>query len=399
MSRLHLPPAVPVVGAMTLVQAFATMAVLTLAAVAPAVGRDLELSPSLIGYQIALVYLGALMTTSLGGPLARRLGSVRCSQAALAVAAAGCLIAAAPGLAFVALGSLAMGWCYGLTNPAASHLMARVATPAWRNLIFSIKQTGVPLGGVLAGTVAAPVTLWLGWHWLLVLVAAMCLLLALAIQPLRRTWDADRVPSIRLVVSPLATIRFVWRRPALRWLACGTSFYAAIQLCMMTYTVTLLVEEGGRSLVAAGLVLSVLQVAGVIARPFWGWAADRIGDGFVVVIFLGGLMLAATVGVAFVSPAWSTAAIYGLFALFGFSAAGWNGVTMAETARLAPADVAQATGGINFYAFCGVLCGPAGFALAYRAVGSYTGTFALLAGVVAAGIACMVAGRLADRRG
>lgn len=385
---------------MTAVQALATLSVLALAAAAPAVADDLGLSPSLIGYQITVIYFGALMSSVLGATVPRRLGAVAASQIALALAALGCLVATLPGLWFLALGSVMIGWCYGLTNPAASHLMIKVATPARRNLVFSIKQTGVPIGGVMAGLIAPPVVLLFGWQVLLMLVAAGGFALVLALLPMRARWDGDRDRDTRLLASPLVALTYVWRNRGLRYLSLGGFFFAAIQLCGMTYTVTLLVEEGDMGLVQAGLVLSVLQAAGVFGRVFWGWVADKVRDGFMVLVFVGFVMLSATAAASLVEPGWTLLPAMLVFGTLGLSAAGWNGVMMGETARLVPqGEVARATAGSQIFVFAGVMCGPAGFALAYLAIGSYADTFLLLVGLALFGIALMLLGRRADRRG
>src|SRR3546814_17046802 len=44
-----------------------------------------------------------------------------------------------------------MGLSNGTANPAGSEVLQRYSPPGKRNLIFSIKQAGVPLGGVIAG--------------------------------------------------------------------------------------------------------------------------------------------------------------------------------------------------------------------------------------------------------
>ena len=46
----------------------------------------------------------------------------------------------------------------------------RVATSALAPLIFSLKQTGVPAGGMLAGAILPSVALAFGWHALFSLV-------------------------------------------------------------------------------------------------------------------------------------------------------------------------------------------------------------------------------------
>jgi hypothetical protein len=71
---------------------FASMAVLVLPAVAPAVARDYGFDPSLIGYQISLVSLGMVVTLTLLGSTTRRYGAARTNQLGHALVATGMLV-------------------------------------------------------------------------------------------------------------------------------------------------------------------------------------------------------------------------------------------------------------------------------------------------------------------
>ena len=74
------------------------------------------------------------------------------------------------------------------------------------------------------------------------------------------------------------------------------------------------------------------------------------------------------------------------------SAIGWNGVYLAEIARITPpAEVGRITGGSLFFTFGGVLVGPSAFAALYHAFGSLGATFGLLAGAALAGLVLVVA--------
>ena len=80
------------------------------------------------------------------------------------------------------------------------------------------------------------------------------------------------------------------------------------------------------------------------------------------------------------SPAWPLAAVIAVGMLFGASAVGWNGVFLAQVARVAPAGmVSTATGGTQFFTFAGALSGPPLFAAAVWATGSYAWAFGLFA--------------------
>lgn len=388
------PQAALAVGAMMAVQALATMAVLSLAAVAPEVGRALDLPPSLIGYQISVVYAGAMASSVFGAGLPQRLGAVGTSQAALALCVLGALFAVYPSLAALALGSLVIGLCYGLTNPAAALLMARIATGRNRNLIFSLKQTGVPLGGVAAGLVGPAAALAWGWQATPLVVVAVALVLLAALWPLRRRWDAERDPGARLGFSPLGSLALVARNPALRRLALIAFCYAANQLCLMTFLVTLLVVERGLGLAEAGVALAVVQVTGAVARLAWGVVADRFGGGFRILAATALAMIPAALVLAATDESSPRALLWLALIAYAMSAIGWNGVFSAEVARRAPAgQIGAATGGVLFFAFFGVLLGPAGFSLAYRWIGGYGATFGLLALVAAVGLAASWSGR------
>src|SRR3546814_20414050 len=57
-----------------------------------------------------------------------------------------------------------MGLRGGTANPAGSEVLQRFSPPGKRNLIFSIKQAGVPLGGVIAGLAIPAMVISVGWR-------------------------------------------------------------------------------------------------------------------------------------------------------------------------------------------------------------------------------------------
>src|SRR3546814_10592244 len=126
------------------------MCLLTLPAVAPAVADSLGISTTYLGLYIAFAYFGAMASSLLAGGFVRRCGAIRASQIGLLLCAAGVAISVLPSPISMAIGAVLIGLGYGPITPASSHLLAR-STPAHRmSFVFSVKQTGVPLGGVLA---------------------------------------------------------------------------------------------------------------------------------------------------------------------------------------------------------------------------------------------------------
>lgn len=375
---------------MTLVQAFATMATLTVPTVAPAVGAALDLPAAAIGYHVSLIFLGAVVTSLYGGTLVRRLGACLVSQAALGMTAMGCVLLATADLTAAILGSVVVGFGYGMTNPAASHLLARVAG-ARLNLVFSIKQAGVPLGGVAAGTLMPHVALALGWRAAPLTAAIMLSVLALALIPLRRRWDGDRVPGRTMWRQPFQALALVLSAPVLRWLAASSFAFAIVQTCVSAFLVSMLVGDFHFGLVVAGLFLSLTQFAGFVGRLAWGVVADLVGDSVTTLAIIAGLMIVGAGLTALAGAAWPLWAIGAVFCLFGASALGWNGIYLAALARAsAPEQVSAATGGGLSVTFAGVMVGPSTFAAVHTAMEiDFAATYGLLALVAAAGLVCL----------
>jgi len=91
--------------------------------------------------------------------------------------------------------------------------------------------------------------------------------------------------------------------------------------------------------------------------------------------------------------------IFAVLFVFGLSAVGWNGVFMAEIARLAPEGrIGSATGGALVPVFVGVMIGPVLFTGIHEVLGLYTMSFAAIGTLTAIGILpLIVIGRTAGR--
>ena len=382
----------------TMVMTLASMAVLWIPAIAPAVAADLDISPSLVGYQFTLAYVGAMASSLLVGGFVQRFGAWRTSQSSLCMLAIGHLILMTGHLELMVFGSLATGFGYGMMNPPAMDLLNRVVTPSNRNLVFSVRFTGVPLGGVLASLVAPSLALSIGWQATMMVVGVLGLLLFAAMQPLRAKFDANRQRDASVVRDPFSGLKIILRSRALRFFAFTGLCFAAVQLSLMSFAVTLLVDEVGWTLVSAGVALSCVQVAGVIGRVSWGIIADRLRSSTAVLIMIGSAMALASLTASQIEAAWPQIAVFAFFFVFGLVAVGWNGVFASEAARLSPPGaIGHATGGVLFITFSGVLFGPVVFSMLYQVTGSYSATFLASAALAALGVVFLGVSRRAAR--
>ena len=368
-------------GATLALQLFASLACTAAAVLAPAIATDFGVAPRLIGVFIGLVYAGAMIASVASGGFIERYGSIRTSQACVLFCAAGvALMAATSSLALLVVAALVIGVGYGPITPASSQLLARTTRPDRMAVTFSIKQTGVPAGAAVAGAVLPSLSHAVGWRAALFAVALSGVVIALAAQPVQAPLDADRRHgrrlSLRAALAPLAHLR----TPALRQVALASLAYSATQVCLTSYLVVYLTDALGYSLVSAGLALSVATIAGVAGRIVWGVVADRWLPARRTLALIGGLAAGCGLALAVAQPAWPVVAALTVAALFGGTAVGWNGVQLAEVARLAPRGQAGAvTGATGFVTFSGVVMGPPLFALIASATGSYRLSFALFA--------------------
>jgi MFS family permease len=374
-------------GATLLMQTVASYLSQTLPVVAPLLTASAGLRTESIGVLNAVVAAGTVAVLLFGGPLLARYGPVRALQVGAGVSALGLLIATLGTLPALLLASLLLGMGYGPSAPAGSRILAATAPKGHRTLIFSVKQSGALLGGGSAGLLAPLTAAWGGWPAALLLGVLIAAVAAVLIQPLRAQLDEERDPGARIHVSVLfgrtnlgAPFRALGLDPLLWPLTLLGLAFAIVQGCLFTFSVSWLVEQHGLSLVAAGGAFSVMQGSGMVARILLAMLADRTGNAtrnLVVQAFLAALALA---GFALQPTGTGYGLILVLAGLCGFLGASWNGITLAEVARLVPpARVADATSGSTLVIFCGYTVGPAAFAAIVSATGDWRAALLLVA--------------------
>lgn len=366
---------------MLVVQAMVSMSIVAVAVLTPLAARDVGIGPDFVGLYIGIVYIGSMVASVTTGDLVRRFGSIRVSQACLLTSATGLALLQLATLPAVAASALLLGCAQGPVTPASSHLLVRLTQPKDLALALSIKQTGVPLGGALAGALVAPLTVIGGWEFAALAVTMACVVLALSIQATRPAFDVDREPhlafSLRGAARPLRLAAGLGR---VRRLAVCAFAFSALQLSVVTYLVTYLSTRLGYTLVEAGLMLTVLQVTSIFARILWGAVADRMKQPMLLLALLALGMSACSILIGLATSHWPTALMATLCVAVGATALGWNGVVLGEVARAAPdGQAVEATGGVVFFTYFGVLVGPPAFALVVQQPGGYLLGFALLA--------------------
>ncbi len=341
-----------------------------------------------IGYLSAASVIGSMFVLTSGIGIIRRLGGVLAFQMTLLIGGISLLLFAVPSLAVALIASIAIGLSNGAANPAGSDVLQRFTPVAWRNLVFSIKQAGVPLGGVIVGLAIPPVVDAFGWRATLVIAATVLLAVTAATWPLRKLIDsprdlilAQRFVSLRWtdIVVPL---RALSRAPGLwrmSWVGCLLAWPQAV---WVTFAATYLVVALGQSLAVAGLVFATMQATSAAGRVLVGWIADRVAASTVTLALASVASALSTMAFAFARPDWPVWALLLVAAVGGISASGWNGVQVAEVARRSPPGlVAETAAGSVIMVYASNMLAPAAFAAFVAVTGRFDVAFMLSAAV------------------
>lgn len=362
------------------VQTLATMALYSMPTLAPEVARDLNVNGALVGGFVASAYGVGIVSALLSPGLIRRHGGVRATQGVL-LAAAGMLAIAASsvGLFGLACAGIVLGSGYGAAAPASTHLLVPHTPRSMFNLVMSLRQIGVPLGGVFAALILPPLVSPLGWRGALLVELVPVFLLIASMELPRHKWDADHDPQVRPWGRNLLQPFILLRDKRILRLSASCFIYSGLQLCFVAFMTVHLMTVVGFDLVRAGQMLAIYQIAGSISRPIWGWIADRYLTPMHTLGVHGvGMGVAAALAGQFGSD-WPAIKILAVVLLAGCTAGGYTGVAYAEYASLGGTRRTEATGLGTALMFSGGLVIPPLFGASITSLGSYEATYRAIA--------------------
>ena len=363
------------------VQIQASLIVFTPPILAPDAQQDIGVSAAAVGLVTALIYLASVPSALISGLLVSRIGAIRVSQLCVLFASTGIILISTGDPLIIVIGALVVGIGYGAVTPSSSTVLADQAPKNVRSLIFSIKQSGVPIGGAIAGTLVPFLMYRFGWREAAIITGLIGFFVIVLAQLIQKKIDRPtlRSPELPQSLSLIKPIKFVFADRKLRELAVSSFAFSGMQMSLGSYLVVMLTEQAQLTVAVAGYALSVAMIAGVIGRLFWGGLADYGISPRRVLGFLGFLMGLSASAICFVNSEFSITLVYVLAFFFGASAVGWNGVYIAEVARIAPkGQTGMATGGSLAMTYSGVVLLPTSFWLIYLITNSYIWGFLAL---------------------
>ena len=383
---------------MLAIQSFGTMCSFAGAVVAVQAATDLGVKATSIGIYMAVLYIIGMLAGLGAGSFLARYGVIRTCQAALLAAGMGLGLAAALPVWWVAIASaMLIGIGMGPLNPAGSRILARHSPPRWQPFVFSVKQTGTPMGGMLAGLLLPPLMALYDWRMAIITIAILPLLTLLGIQFIRNDLDDDRNPAYRISLAGIAdSLCVVVTSKPLVTLAAAGYFYTFTQMAILSFMVIYLEEANGLSTEFAGGIFAIIHGAAIPARMFWGAIAGRFVRSWVLLGLIGIIMSGSVIAMSFFTPAWPFWLTALVAVMLGASTNGVLGLLLSEFARLAPpGKVGEVAGGGQFFLFFGIVSGPPAFGAMVEYGGGYTNAFYLIAATaLIAGLYLLLTARL-----
>lgn len=374
-------------SAMFMQQTFASIGKILPAVIAPAIILDLHFDPAWVGAYFGVAAFAAILFQMSCGGFIVRYGALRVSQVALVMLALGMAVMVQGSLLLFVVSAIVGGGGAAVSTPASSHLLGRFSPPQYAPLVFSIKQTAVPAGLLLAGFLGPLLTEWTGWRGAMLIVAAACFASVFMLEPLREKFDADRMATQSFHLSDVkATLTSVLSTRDLRSLSFACFAFNAVQTVVTTYFVLYLTTLG-YTLAAAGFIFSMATAVAMPGRIIWGWIGSVHVAPRLVMAGLAFGMAASAAFIGLYGSSWSVLVV-GLGACaMSATALSWHGVLLSETARLAPEGTRGAvTGGVLSFGQLGAMLMP----LIYSGLLGLTGSYGV--GFMVCGVPALLAG-------
>jgi sugar phosphate permease len=297
---------------------------------APALRDKYDLSLGEVGVLLAAAWVGSTLTLLPWGLAADRFGE----RAVLAIGLAGSAVSLAAAGFVSSFGLLLLLLAIAGASGSSVNSASGRAVMQWfgeheRGLALGIRQTAIPLGGLVGALAVPPIADAGGPRAGLVFLGACSAVGAVVGAVVLRSRDVESGVDARSLTGTLADKR-LWR------LCIGSGIYLYAQVAILGFTVVFLHDEHGLSETSAALVLAAAQVLAVGLRIGIGRWSDVVGSR-VRPLRLVGLAAVASLIVTGALARGPLALLVVALAVAGGLSMGWNGLSFAAAAELAGA--------------------------------------------------------------
>ncbi len=357
---------------LTIAMVSATLATAALSVLSAFVIDDFHISRSQLGFLFTVFSLVGGLGAPTVGKAADLAGGRRVLAGLFVVTGVAVLaLAAAPHYGWVVVATLVGGLGLAAGNPATNKLIALHVSPRQRGSVIGIKQSGPPLGIVLAGALLPAGALLLGWR----LAVALAVLLPL-VGFLAALWLVPPDPAREVVEE--TSDHPVGRSGAVVWLSIIGFAVAGGFSAVLAFLPLYAQQAAGMTVAMGGLLMGVMGTVGVAARILWGLLGGRfrhvttpLGAVAVISVFSAVAIWLGASGGAWLLWAGSVGAGASMFA---WHAIGW----LAVVSEVSPGAVGSASGTVHLGSGMGFAMGPPAFGALVDASGTYAWGWALV---------------------
>ena len=374
------PPLGVLLAVMTLSHTVSAFGNLSIPPLTPFLRDELNLTHAEVGLLMSFIYIGVVSASLFFGWITDLLGERRALTLGLGIQGI-FMIIFAWGHTFLLGGFLLLlsGIGYSSVNPATTKGVMRWFPPQGRATAMGIKQTGIPLGGILAAAILPGLALAIGWRVSITLVSAATLVSILAIRigiplapPLQNQPSGTRWAQLREVLSNRSILA----------LSIMGIFLAGAQLAIITHLVLFLKKEYLFSTVLAGFFLALVQGGGIAGRIGWGLVSDFLARGRrkSILVIIGIIAVLQLFLLGRIGPDIPGSLLVLFIALLGSTTIGYHGVLFGLMGEIVRKEVVGlATGFSLTITFLGIVLYPPIFGYLVDRLGSYSPAWDMLA--------------------
>jgi MFS family permease len=344
---------------------------------APFFQEEFFLSRSLVGMVAVSLNIGALLTLAIAGRAVDRFGErwvIGVGGTFIGLMSMGMIFINSFYLLLIII--LILGLGISTSTPAGSKSVMTWFPENQRGMAMGIRQTGIPLGGVVAALVLPPVAIGYGWRLALHVAGVFTILGAIIYcifykESLARSEErSEKKVSKALPLSP----RLLLANHSFLSVSILSVILVVSQFSIVTYLILFLVETLNYPLILASSLLAAAQLTGVFGRIIWGMISDKFFQGsrkkvlMLITMVSGGMSFSMSL-ITFNSPVWLVGLV---IALIGFSAIGWNGLFITLISELVDQEHAGTAVGLAMtITQVGIILGPPLFGLVVDLTSSY----------------------------
>lgn len=378
-----------ILAVITMAQILTAFSHQSLPPLAPFYQDDLGLSRAQVGFLYSSFFIGGGATFIIGGWLADLLGVKRLLIAGLVVMGFFLIgVSRAPVFAVAVLFVTLTAVGSGMNNPATVKAITIWFPARIRGTAMGIKQTGNPIGGIIAATLLPSLALAVGWRNTLALAGLVIATSSILCQILYRETPEEAPPMHRPLGSKPGMKRFreVLANRDILLLSSACSILLIGQTSLIGYLVLFSKEVLAMPVVSAGWLLALAQVGATVGRISWGLVSDRLfGGKRKPVLILTALLSAAMAALmGQVTQSTTLLVLVPMIFLFGASAVGWNAIFLVYVAELSATEtIATAVGLAITVINIGSIVGPPIFGYIIDTTGSYSMAWRLVALITA----------------